>query len=111
VLKFWVFIPRVKVSNAKFEVEKFNGKINFELWKLKIWDLLVQQGLHKVLACKTKIPTIMTNKDWEDLDVRDLSTIQLCLANDVLFNTIGEENTIGLWRRMENLYMMKSLTN
>jgi len=34
-----------KISNAKFEVDKFNGKNNFELWKLKMCDLLVQQVL------------------------------------------------------------------
>lgn len=38
-----------KMSNAKFEVEKFTGKSNFALWKLKVKDLLVQQGLHKTL--------------------------------------------------------------
>jgi hypothetical protein len=33
------------------------------------------------------------------------------LAYDVLFNFIGEETTIGLWRRMESLYMTNSLKN
>jgi hypothetical protein len=43
-----------KVSNEKFVVEKFNGKNNFKLWKLKMHDLLVQQGMHKALARKDK---------------------------------------------------------
>jgi hypothetical protein len=30
------------VSNSKMEIEKFNGKI-FELWKLKMEDLLVDR--------------------------------------------------------------------
>jgi hypothetical protein len=48
-----------KMQSLKFEVEKFSGKRNrnFELWKLKMWDLLVQQGLQKILACKTNKPT------------------------------------------------------
>jgi hypothetical protein len=29
-------------SNSKMEIEKFNGK-SFELWKLKIEDLLVKE--------------------------------------------------------------------
>jgi hypothetical protein len=64
-----------KVQSSKFEVEKFNDKNNFELWKLKMQDLLVQQGLQKALAGKTKKPTSMTDEDWEDLDARALSTI------------------------------------
>jgi hypothetical protein len=30
-----------KVQSSKFEVEKFNDKNNFELWKLKMRDLHV----------------------------------------------------------------------
>jgi hypothetical protein len=58
-----------------------------------------------------KKPASMTNEEWEDLDARALSTIQLCLVDDVLFNIIGEETTTGLWSRMESLYMTKSLMN
>ena len=41
-----------KMSSSKFEIEKFSGKNNFELWKLKMRDLLVQQGLQKALDGK-----------------------------------------------------------
>jgi hypothetical protein len=33
----------------------------FELWKLKVWDLLVQQGLHKALEGKRKMLVGMCN--------------------------------------------------
>ena len=79
-----------KMSNARFEVEKFTGKSNFALWKLKDKDLLVQQGLNKALDGVTKKPTTMTTSDWEDLDARALSTIRLCLADEVLFNIVEE---------------------
>ena len=52
-----------KVFNVEFKVDKFNGKNNFKLWKLKMHKLLVQQGLHKELAGKKKRPRNMTNKD------------------------------------------------
>jgi hypothetical protein len=94
-----------KVHSSKFEVEKFNGKNRFALWKLKMWDLLVQKGLQKALVGKTKKPTSMTDEDWEDLDARALSTIRLCLEDEVLFNIIEEETTTGLWNILESLYM------
>ena len=100
-----------KVSNAKFEVEKFNGKINFELWKLKVRDLLVQQGLHKALAGKAKKPMGMTDEEWEDFDLRAMSSIWLCLANEVLSNVTAEVSVASLWSRLESLYMTKSLMN
>ena len=100
-----------KMTNTKIEVVKFTGQNNFALWKLKVRDLLVQQGLHKALDEVNKKPTSMTSSDWEDLDARALSTIWLCLADEVLFNIFGESTTKGLWKKLETLYMTKSLTN
>ena len=79
------------MSSTKFEFEKFCGKNNFELWKLKMRDLLVQRGLQKALQGKIKRPLTMTNDEWEELDSKALSTIQLCLVDDVLFNIIEEK--------------------
>ena len=53
----------VKMQSLKFEVEKFSDKNNFDLWKLKMQDLLVQQGLQKALEDKSKKPTAMTNEE------------------------------------------------
>lgn len=37
-------------SNAmKFGIEKFDGQINFALWKVLVKDVLIQSGLHKTL--------------------------------------------------------------
>jgi hypothetical protein len=72
-------------------------------------DLLVQQGLQKALAGKSKKPTNMTNEECEDLDAKALSTIRLCLVDDIMFNIIGEDTTLGLWSKFESLYMTKSL--
>ena len=55
------------MSSIKFEIEKFNGKNNFELWKLKMQDLLVQKGLQRALDRKRKKPLMMTDDEWEDL--------------------------------------------
>ena len=99
------------MSSTKFEIEKFNGKNNFELWKLKMRDLLVQQGLQRALDGKRKKPLIMTDDEWEDLDAKALSTICLCLADDVLFNIIGETSAVSLWNKLESQYMTKSITN
>jgi hypothetical protein len=73
-------------------------------------DLLVQQGLQKALVGKSKKPTTMKEWEWEDHYAKALSTIRLCLVDEVLFNIVGEDTTSGLWSKLESLYMMKSLT-
>ena len=100
-----------KMMNAKFEVEKFTGHNNFSIWKLKVRDFLVQQGLHKALDRVKKKIVSMTDSNWEDLEARALSTIRLCLANEVLFNIVEETSTTSLWGKLETLYMTKLLTN
>ena len=85
-----------KTQSAHFEIEKFNGKNNFEIWKVKMYDLLVQQCVAKALLGKSKQPYTMTDDEWSDLDERALSGIRLCLADYVLFNIVSEKTVVGL---------------
>ena len=45
------------------------------------------------------------------MNLKAASTIQLCLADDVMYNVMDKETVTGLWSRLETLYMMKSLSN
>ena len=76
------------MQSSKFEVEKFSGKNNFEIWKLKMHDLLMQEGMVKALLGKAKQPMTITDDDWDEMDARALSAICLCLDDDVLFNIV-----------------------
>ena len=69
-------------------MEKFNGKNNFELWKLKMRDLLLQQGLQKALVGRTNKPIGMTCDYWKDVDMRALGTIHMCLEDDIFFTIV-----------------------
>ena len=81
------------VSSSRIEIEKFNGK-NFELWKLKMEDLLVEKeqwiivdpGTQPTSTRSTSThdngtqttstpPTGMSKEDWEKLYRRERSTI------------------------------------
>ena len=101
----------VKTQSSQFEIEKFNGKNNFEIWKVTMHDLLVQQGVVKALFRKSKQHLAMTDDEWSDINDRALSGIRLCLEDDVLFNIVLEKTVAGLWTKLEKLYMTKSLTN
>ena len=35
-------VVRTSVSNAKFEVEKFDGTNNFNMWQCEVMDVLIQ---------------------------------------------------------------------
>ena len=50
----------------------------------------------------------MIDDEWEDLDAKALSTIRLCLADDVLFNIVEEKSAASLWSKLPSMYMTKS---
>jgi len=98
-------------STTKFVVKKFNNKENFDFWQKRVKALMVQQGLHKTLHGKLAKPAGMSNEDWEEMDLKATSMVQLCLVVEVMYNVMNEEIVIGLWSKLEMLYMTKSLSN
>jgi hypothetical protein len=78
-------------SSSRIEIEKFNGQ-NFELWKLKIEDILVDQEQWE-WSIQVPFLTSMSREEWEKLERRERSMIQLCLVNLVLLNVSGEDST------------------
>ena len=72
-------------------------------------DILVQQGLFKVLTGEK--PKSMTTDEWEELAMRVVSTIRLCLASEIKYSVLNEKSPSVLWQKLEKIYMLKSLTN
>ncbi|WP_222196281.1 hypothetical protein, partial [Modestobacter italicus] len=40
------FYGKIHRGNVRFEVEKFDGRINFGLWQVQVMDVLIKSGLH-----------------------------------------------------------------
>ena len=74
-------------SDGKIEIEKFNGQ-SFELWKLKMEDLLVDKDQWIMVDPGTK-PMKMSDEDWKKLDRKAKSTMRLCVSYSVLLNVSG----------------------
>ena len=81
-------------SNSKMEIEKFNGK-SFELWKLKMEDLLVDRD-QWITVDPGMTPTGTSADDWKKTDQKEKSTIRLCLSDSVLLNVSEEATTKDL---------------
>ncbi|GAB2300946.1 hypothetical protein Dimus_034981 [Dionaea muscipula] len=60
-------------------------------------DLLIQVGCHMALLDKGKKSEAMKDEDWEDMDLKAMSIIRLCLSNNVLLNITDEETSEKLW--------------
>lgn len=40
-----------------------------------------------------------------------MTTIRLCLADEVMYHVINDDSSIRIWTKLESKYMSKSLTN
>eukprot|EP00253_Pinus_taeda_P018548 PITA_18548 len=96
-------------SSGKIVIEKFNGQ-SFELWKLKMADLLVDKDEWIVVDPGTK-PTGVSDEELKKLDRKEKSTIQLCVLDSLLLNVSGEAMAKALWDKLGTLYQSKSLVN
>ena len=61
------------VSSTRIEIEKFNG-CNFELWKLKMEDLLVDQEQWITMDPKNAL-TGMLKEEWDKVNRKERSMI------------------------------------
>ncbi|KAL4582360.1 hypothetical protein LXL04_006907 [Taraxacum kok-saghyz] len=54
-----------KYTPMRFDVEKYDGRINFGLWQVQVKDVLIQSGLHKALKGK---PAPVSSKESSAAD-------------------------------------------
>eukprot|EP00253_Pinus_taeda_P035075 PITA_35075 len=96
-------------SNSKIETKKFNGQI-FELWKLKMENLLVEKDQWIMVYPCTK-PMKMPDEDWKKLDQKAKSTIELRILDSIFLNVSREASMKALRDKLGTLYQYKSLVN
>ena len=95
----------------KFDIEKFGGNNDFGLWRLKMHALLVQNGLHKALRGKNALSEKLSDEEKDELLEKAYGQILLFLSDGALWKVVQEKTAAGIWQKLENLYITKSLTN
>ena len=91
------------------QIEKFDGKGNFSVWQCVVKDVLIQQGL--IDALEGSKPEKTSDEEWKVMERKAVSTIRLCLSDEVKYSIIKENSPKKLWESLEELYMAKSLIN
>ncbi|KAK0599620.1 hypothetical protein LWI29_007024 [Acer saccharum] len=99
---------RSSMSNAKFDIEKFDDTNNFGMWQCEVMDLLFREGSDIALSSK---PKDISDEDWEYVNRQACGTIRLCLAKDQKYFIMKETMASSLWKKLEDKYMTKSIEN
>ena len=98
------------MAMARFEAEKFTGKNDFGLWRLKMKALLIQHGLADALTPDKDGAEEPSAKQVEIAE-KAHNAIILSLDDKVLREVSKETTAAGIWNKLEELYMVKSLAN
>ena len=101
---------------SRFEAEKFTGKNDFGLWRVKMKALLIQQGLSSALEIESEdTPKVVLDEKATakkaEIEAKAHSAVVLSLGDKVLREVSKETTAAGILKKLEDLYMTKSLAN
>ncbi|KAH9685530.1 CCHC-type domain-containing protein [Citrus sinensis] len=104
------------MATPKIDLKKFNGKNDFNMWKVKMEALLVTQGLGDAIQSVTKkegkeFSTSKTSEQVAEINRKARGTIILSVADSVIREVAKEPTVADLWAKLESSYMKKSLAN
>ena len=93
------------------DVENFSGT-NFEMWKLKMEDLLIDRDLWDAVDENKFRPTDPTlAAQYAVTNRKAKGLIRRCLADLILINVHEEPTAKKLWKMISEIYQEKSLVN
>ena len=75
---------------SKFEVARFDGTENFELWQTRGKDLLAQQSISRAL--NEKKPAKMDDDKWEEMQAQACATIRLSLSYQIMYHVMDKSS-------------------
>nr|GFA02561.1 retrovirus-related Pol polyprotein from transposon TNT 1-94 [Tanacetum cinerariifolium] len=81
------------MTEAKFDIEKFDETGDLGLWRVKMRALLIQHGCEAALEV---LPTDMKAQTNAELNKKAHSVVILCLGNMVLREVTGETTAAGI---------------
>ena len=99
------------MSTTKFDVEKFYGKNDFNLWREEMMAHLGKLGLDEALKGETKMSPSLEAKEKAEILKKARNTTILSLCNQILRNVIKENTVAEMWLKLEQLFMTKALPN
>ncbi|KAH9768967.1 Integrase catalytic domain-containing protein [Citrus sinensis] len=96
------------IGGQKIDVETFDGKINFGMWRREVMDALIQIDLDVVLKNKRHL---YDEEIWDRMNEKACGQIKTCLTKEVKYLVKDEECAVTLWCTLEEKYLLKSPEN
>lgn len=98
------------MASTKFDLDKFTRGNDFNMWIIKMKALMVHQGISAAIS-KDEIAKIEDKKILSNIQAKAHSSLILSLGDEVIREVSDEAKNIGIWEKLDSIYMKKSLTN
>ncbi|KAL8473661.1 hypothetical protein ACS0TY_030488 [Phlomoides rotata] len=92
------------MASMKLDVEKFSGKNDFRLWKVKMKALLDHHSLAIALKSDEDEESSISREKKIEIMEKAHSAIILCLGDKPLRKVWKEKTVIEVWKKLESVY-------
>ncbi|XP_038885928.1 uncharacterized protein LOC120076236 [Benincasa hispida] len=99
------------MTTTRYEIEKFEAKTDFELWKAKIKVVLRKQKALLAITDPAKYPKILFKAEKETIESNAYGTIVLNVIDSVLRQIVDRPTAYALWNKLNDIYLNKDLPN
>ena len=101
-------VQSMNFHHAKIDVMKFDGKINFGMWRCEVIDALLTQGLNDTIELEAK-PSGVEENSWILKNRMTCAVIRSCLTQDIKYQVMTETSAKKVWDILESKYLTKSI--
>lgn len=96
---------------STLEVSKFDGNGDFRLWQVKMQPVLVDKGLDITLEEVDSDLASISKEELKTIDKKALAALCLALVDNVLRQVCEGKSAKALWKKLEPLYLDKSVSS
>lgn len=96
-------------SNSSYHIDLLRGSNNYQVWKVKMLDILTDLSLDDYIDDLAKEPSDPDKQAaWKKNNWKALSTIRLRVANDVLVYISNSQSAKAAWTVLHNMFEAKA---
>ncbi|KAG8478679.1 hypothetical protein CXB51_028516 [Gossypium anomalum] len=99
------------MASLKYKISLLDRNTRFALWQIKMQVVLAQMDLEDALLGIDKMPSTLTDEEKKLKDRKALTQLYLHFSNEILQDVMKEKTTAALWKRLEQICMLKTLTS
>ncbi|KAG8497502.1 hypothetical protein CXB51_008962 [Gossypium anomalum] len=97
------------MASLKYEISLLERNTRFALWHIKMQAVLAQMDLEDALLGIDNMPSNLTDEEKKRKDRKALTQLHLHLSNEILQDVMKVKTTTALWKRLEQICMLKTL--